>query len=310
MEFCEFRSGWQALVAYAGKRALAEIGIHNEMDMISQMLDERTAIKDAIGFRHATFQEGWRRIGSPYYDVYPSIMEPLAKCSLEFPGNMVTFPSGLAHLWLRFPKTASHPFTFEIDGKVIRMRGLFISFQRVTRSVGSDKLEPGLVVGIDAGETADVDALPYPVFTLKVFPLDERPIEATVDSLSLHDSIKHGLKIDDATYLKCVRLAVATCMIQDDPSILEPQVLARDIGKTGDLRKMLERARKRGKFGFSLGKSVEVSPHIRRPHPALVWTGKGRKVPRIVFRKGSVIHRDVVEKVPTGKERFNVSDAG
>ena len=27
-------------------------------------------------------------------------------------------------------------------------------------------------------------------------------------------------------------------------------------------------------------------PHYRRPHPALVWTGHGRAVPRIVLRKG------------------------
>jgi len=32
----------------------------------------------------------------------------------------------------------------------------------------------------------------------------------------------------------------------------------------------------------------------------LVWTGHGRAVPRIVPRKGSVVHREVVEKVPSG----------
>ncbi len=32
----------------------------------------------------------------------------------------------------------------------------------------------------------------------------------------------------------------------------------------------------------------------------LVWTGRGRAVPRIVPRKGSVVHREIVEKVPMG----------
>jgi hypothetical protein len=41
-------------------------------------------------------------------------------------------------------------------------------------------------------------------------------------------------------------------------------------------------------------------PHYRRPHPALVWTGHGRAVPRIVMRKGTVVHREMLARVPTG----------
>jgi hypothetical protein len=33
-----------------------------------------------------------------------------------------------------------------------------------------------------------------------------------------------------------------------------------------------------------------------------VWTGRGRAVPRIVRRKGSVVRREVVENVPMGWE--------
>jgi DNA-binding protein H-NS len=40
----------------------------------------------------------------------------------------------------------------------------------------------------------------------------------------------------------------------------------------------------------------------RRPHMTLVWTGRGRAMPRIVPRRGSVVHREVVEKVPMGWE--------
>jgi hypothetical protein len=42
--------------------------------------------------------------------------------------------------------------------------------------------------------------------------------------------------------------------------------------------------------------------YYRRPHPALVWTGHGRTVPRIIMRKGSVVHREVLAPVPTGFE--------
>jgi DNA-binding protein H-NS len=49
-----------------------------------------------------------------------------------------------------------------------------------------------------------------------------------------------------------------------------------------------------------VGKHIEVIPHYRRPHMALVWTGRGRAVPKIVPRRGSVVHREAVEKLPSG----------
>jgi hypothetical protein len=66
------------------------------------------------------------------------------------------------------------------------------------------------------------------------------------------------------------------------------------------LSKLVEKAKRRGKFGFSLGKNIEVVPHIRRPHPALVWTGVGRSIPKIIMRAGSVVHRDKISQIPTG----------
>jgi hypothetical protein len=49
-----------------------------------------------------------------------------------------------------------------------------------------------------------------------------------------------------------------------------------------------------------VGKHIEVIPHFRRPHMTLVWTGSGRRVPRVVPRRGSIVHREAVEKLPTG----------
>jgi len=79
-------------------------------------------------------------------------------------------------------------------------------------------------------------------------------------------------------------------------------LLADDRGKfeaNGD-RKYIEKAHRRGKVGWDVGKHIEVIPHFRRPHMALVWTGHGRMMPKIVPRKGSVVHRDMVEKLPSG----------
>src|SRR5690606_13981801 len=62
----------------------------------------------------------------------------------------------------------------------------------------------------------------------------------------------------------------------------------------------IERAVRRGKRAWAIGRHITVDPHYRRPHVALRWTGEGRKVPRIVPVRGSIVHRSRVAKVPTG----------
>ena len=72
------------------------------------------------------------------------------------------------------------------------------------------------------------------------------------------------------------------------PQIISPDVLADDRAKfeaSGDQR-YIDKAHRRGKVGWDVGKHIEVIPHFRRPHMMLVWTGRGRAVPRIVPRKG------------------------
>ena len=70
--------------------------------------------------------------------------------------------------------------------------------------------------------------------------------------------------------------------------------------RIGGEQKYVHRAHRRGKLGWNVGQRVEVMPRYRRSHPALVWTGHGRAVPRIVMRKGSVVHREMLARVPTG----------
>ena len=65
-------------------------------------------------------------------------------------------------------------------------------------------------------------------------------------------------------------------------------------------QKYIDKAHRRGKIGWNVGRQIEVAPHYRRPHMTLVWTGPGRAVPRVVPRRGSVVHRDVIARVPSG----------
>jgi hypothetical protein len=100
----------------------------------------------------------------------------------------------------------------------------------------------------------------------------------------------------------CVRLCCSLCLLENDPSVIEPDVLSKDRDKfeaSGDA-KYVDTSRQLGKIGWNVGWRIEVAPHYRRPHMALVWTGRGRAVPRVVPRRGSVVHRELVEKVPSG----------
>jgi hypothetical protein len=100
----------------------------------------------------------------------------------------------------------------------------------------------------------------------------------------------------------CVWLCCTLCLLGNASEIIAPDVLADDrvkFDETGD-QKHVEKARRRGKVGWDVGRRIEVIPHYRRPHPMLARTGAGRSVPRVVPRRGSVVHRGVVEKMPSG----------
>ena len=129
-------------------------------------------------------------------------------------------------------------------------------------------------------------------------------VEQSLAGLGRGITAEMGVQVPDALVTDCVRRCCSLCLLENDPSVIEPDVLSKDRDKfesTGD-QKYVDKAHRRGKVGWNVGRHIEVIPHYRRPHMALVWTGRGRAVPKIVPRRGSVVHRSVVEKVPSGWE--------
>ena len=83
-----------------------------------------------------------------------------------------------------------------------------------------------------------------------------------------------GVQIPQEMITDCVRLCCSLCLLENDPSVISPDVLSKDRSRfeqTGD-QKFVEKAHRRGKVGWDVGRHIEVSPHYRRPHMALVWT--------------------------------------
>lgn len=127
------------------------------------------------------------------------------------------------------------------------------------------------------------------------------------DDVRCSETIEHNLGA--AENADCWRLLYGIALMAADPSIVEPAVLAADerraeearaAGDQATLDRLVDKARRRGKNEWNVGRRLEVDPHYRRPHLGLRWTGEGGKIPRIVPVKGAIVHRQRMTAVPTG----------
>jgi hypothetical protein len=255
----------------------------------------KEAMADAVRMRSAQFlaqlvnERDWERQRKPYYNVWPSIVPMLTRLNLDLDSSLIQLP--LPALCVRFPKEMN-PLQFDWKGQSVPIRCILI---------GDMNEGKGISVLIDIGEVMPGGV---PIYTYRNFP--RKPgltVEQSLASLGKKGLFADiGIVIPDDLVTDCIRLCCSLCLLENDPSVISPDVLADDrlkFEESGD-EKYIDRARRRGKVGWDVGKHIEVIPHYRRPHMALVWTGHGRTVPKIVPRRGSVVHREAVEKLPSG----------
>jgi hypothetical protein len=245
----------------------------------------------------------WEEHRRPYYNVYPAIAPMLMRLSLDVDTQCVQPP--MPAFCIRLPQE-SHPLQFEWGGQEWHIRSILVG-PAVLRN-GKESYG-GLMLWVNTGETKRMpDGRDYPVHTYINLPLQGgMSLEASLKALPSDPSAFHGMVLPDEIRTNCARLVCTICLLDNDPDLIEPDVLSKDRGKK-ITQVEIDRARRRGKFGWNVGKGIEVIPHVRRPHPCLVWTEKGRTVPRIVLRKGSVVHRDVVTKLPMGFQESQGKD--
>lgn len=233
----------------------------------------------------------WCYERKPFFNVWPVIAPSLVRISLDIPGELLTKPIGNlpCAMLIRFPvgREFEGIHSFLASRAIIGRRG--------------DKERKGIQIRCDAGERANNHKDCVVTWDACFCIEDEATVEeALADCAARPDS---ELTADEHNIVvKCARFFVAIALMRDDPSLIEPVVLSKDRLKyigTGS-NKLVEKARKRGVVGWNVGANVEVSPHYRRAHFALRWTGKGRKIPRIVPIKGTVVKRVRMTDVPTG----------
>ena len=293
--------------------------------------------KEMAGFDPFTpllmqLQRDWHEAERPYYNLWPSIIPALSKLRLDADSSFFRLP--LDQLLLRFP-VADNPLTWQDpQGKTWGVRvvlaqnigmhtdadGTAVKFYKTqgdfVHAVGEKR---GMAFWIDIGEAVDVDPLRpndpagqvHSLLYKHVICEPGKTIEWSFENMTNHWSSDMGVAYPDSLVKDVARLVCTLCLMSEDKALVEPIVLKADEEKwesTGDMT-LVDKAKRRGNYGFNVGRDIEVAPHVRSASPAaLYWTGVGRKVPKIRFRRGSVVHRKRMAQVPTGfldKEKGN-----
>lgn len=211
----------------------------------------------------------WKQLRRPYYQVWPAIVPALLNLRLDLEAALIRTP--MAALAVRLP--ADRPID-ELPGVQTALMcqdgpgedlRLWVNFMR----------PPGLAnmhltLGCEPGKT-----------------LEESFEESAANTQSYVISDNFMSEEYMPLVQNCLRLCAMLCLLADDPEVISPDVLAADRQKyeqSGGEQKFVDRAHRRGKVGWNVGQKIEVMPHYRRPHPALVWTGQG---PRSCCAKGA-----------------------
>ncbi|MFA5420209.1 MAG: hypothetical protein WC341_17280 [Bacteroidales bacterium] len=240
-------------------------------------------------------EANWVGARKPYYNVWPSIIPPLLKLNLAIDASMMVTP--MNELCIRLPME-KNALKFIFQGQQHEIRCILMNKVKVAGL-------PGVGMWIDIGEEMGFanSELKQPIYTYQAFPCKQGiSLEQLIINLPKKEFADVGIVIPMETILDCVKLCCCLCLLEKDPEVVTADVLSKDrvkFDETGD-QKFVEKAHRRGKVGWDIGKKIEVSPHVRIAHTALYWTGPGRTIPRILFRKGSIVHRRVIEQIPTG----------
>lgn len=281
MEFCNYEPVYKSYTTMDYAREIAQIRKSSNPEEVKSHQE-----------CFATTECRWIMSGRPYYNVWPKIIPSLCKMNLDsVPTSFLSVPG--SRILMRFDKSTALPFD---DGE-------HRAYWAMVAEAGDKSLATQLVAFMNVSMN---DRLTERWMSASVLPLHRgMSIE---QEISLIDRVDGDLPaefgqscswLNQMLHLICAVLIIAK---NNDPELIQPDVLSKDRAKWEETKDhaIVERAIRRGKHGWDVGREIHVSPHWRRPHPALYHVGKGRTEHRIVFRKGALVKRDDVAKLPTG----------
>jgi hypothetical protein len=333
MQFHDYRTHYQVMKSFptAKSRAISKATPQEFMDEQLETLNRHSMeltgepihLVDPFTPALLEIETRWHGLQRPYYNVWPSIIPALTKLKMDADCSFFTLP--LNTLLLRFP-VADNPLTFEDKGTQWSIRTVLagnvklFTGENEGKGVRWDRDEQppphvrGIAIWMDIhepiGEAGEYSHMPGSV-TGQLHKLlykhlvcePGKSIEWCFDHINAHESASVGVTYPDWIVHDVARLVCTLCLMAEDKELVEPIVLKADEEKWDKSHDpaLVDKAKRRGNYGFNVGRDIEVAPHVRAACPAaLYWTGKGRKIPRIRFRRGSVVHRKRLASVPTG----------
>ena len=236
-------------------------------------------------------ERDWFAENRPYYNVWPVAERALTRLRLDaVDSGMVRLP--LKAMLIRF--AVDHEVSL-FDGR--KMWSVLAGNARMNR--GGD----GIALMVDIGQRQIVDGAEDALLQTRTFSIEpgksvEEALRVPVDESDATTDLSKA----DEFFMPAIRLLSTLCLLEQDPNLIEPDVLADDRRRYEETRDaaLVARAVRRGKRGWNIGAHLDVSPHWRRPHFALRWTGPSGKVPRIVPVKGAIVRLTALKQVPTG----------
>lgn len=224
--------------------------------------------------------EMWKSERCPYYRIYPGVFEAILKLDLDklLSLDVCPFPFGLKTLSIEIPQDY-----WNLLGCNALIVGNLDGFYGVTLQNASSGYGYNLI------------------------------------NLS---SVKKDIEgCNEATHI-FIKIIFGVLSIGENPDIVKPVVLKADERKyqlTGDM-KYVEKAKRRGVFGFDVGEDIPTkaqikkmveenelaiqqgrkATHYRCAHLCLVHTGKGGALSKFIVRKGCLVNKDLLIKIPQG----------
>lgn len=258
------------------------LGLQGAPDVVVlEALYQRKECRDSGIVTQLTQESNWYANNSPYYNVYPSIAECFSKVKLDIDGKAMTMP--MDTILIRFAK--GHEFK--------GIRSIFVYKFLWDKNRGD-----GIGTEVTYSDSLDDNDTILALF---------KSGETVEESISKHGILGGGVANRPENEQEVIRIVLALCLLAKDDSIVTADLLSKDRDRLAgkditddELQAAIDRAHRRGKVGWNVGKDIEINPHFRKPHFALRWTGKGREVPQIVPVKGAIVKRSSVTKVPTG----------
>jgi len=255
------------------------------------MFADAVAMQDRVMISQCRIEYNWTLNRQPYYNVWPAVIKPLTRLNLNLSTSYLKPPK--SELLIRMP-VERNPLHFDWEGDRYEVQTIIMA-----KLVMEDNFATGVGIWLDIGEKLGIQ----PILTYQNLKTHgENSLEEEITHLQQHWGATIGVQVPDEIMRDCLRLCCTLCLLENDPGVIEADVLNRDkvkFEKTKD-QKFIDRAHRNGKVGWNIGRQMTVSPHYRIPHSALFWTGPGRTIPLVKIRAGSVVHRKKIEKIPTG----------